>query len=76
MFYPPPYEHEIQHYQRANVDQIQQAIEQFSWEKLFRNLNINEMVSLLRTFFQIIFLMKESVVMTMIHLGLIKTSSS
>ena len=46
MFYPPPYEHEIQHYQRANVDQIQQAIEQFSWEKLFRNLNVNEMVSL------------------------------
>ena len=30
----------------ANVDQIQRVIEQFSWEKLFRNLNINEMVSL------------------------------
>ena len=28
------------------VNQIQQAIEQFSWEKLFRNLNVNEMVSL------------------------------
>ena len=37
---------EILHYQRANVDQIQQGIEQFSWEKSFRNLNINEMVSL------------------------------
>ena len=33
------------HYQRANVNQIQWAIEEFSWEKSFRNLNINEVVS-------------------------------
>ena len=46
MFYPPPYEREIWHHQRADVDQIQQAIEQFSWEKSFRNLNVNEMVSI------------------------------
>ena len=46
VFYPPPYEREIWHYQRANVDLIQRAIEQFSWEKSFRNLNINEMVFL------------------------------
>ena len=46
MCYPLPYERDIWHYQRANVDQIQRAIEQFSWKKLFRNLNINEMVSL------------------------------
>ena len=43
VFYPPPYEREIWHYQRANVDLIQPSIEQFSWEKPFRNLNINEM---------------------------------
>ena len=42
----PPLEREIRHYQRANVHQIQRAIEQFSWEKSFRNLNINELVSL------------------------------
>ena len=46
MCYPLPYERDIWHYQRANVDQIQRAIEQFSREKLFRDLNINEMVSL------------------------------
>ena len=46
VFYPSPYKREIWHYQRANVDLIQQAIEQFSWEKSFRNLNINEMVFL------------------------------
>ena len=34
------------HYQHANVDQIQLATEQFSWEKSFRNLNTNETVSL------------------------------
>ena len=48
VFYPPPYEREIWHYQRENVDQIQRAIDQFSWEKSFRNLNINEMVFLFK----------------------------
>ena len=43
VFYPPPHECEIWHYQRENVDQIQRAIEKFSWEKPFRNSNINEM---------------------------------
>ena len=38
VFYPPPYEYEIWHYQRANIDIIQRAIEQFSREKSFRNL--------------------------------------
>ena len=44
--YPSPYEYEIWHYQPGNVDQIQWAIVRFSLEKLFGNLNINEMVSL------------------------------
>ena len=47
VFYPPPYEREVWHYQRANIDLIQLAIGQFSQEKSFRNLNINEMVFLL-----------------------------
>ena len=35
VFYPPPYEPETWHYQRAkNVDQIQQAIEQFFGGKI------------------------------------------
>ena len=46
VFYAPPYEREIWHYQRANVDLIQRAIEQFSWEKSFRYLHVNEMVFL------------------------------
>ena len=43
VFYTPPYDREIWHYQRTNVGLIQRVIEQFSWEKSFRNLNINEM---------------------------------
>ena len=81
MCYPLPYERDIWHYQRANVDQIQRAIEQFSREKLFRDLNINEMVSLfnrtiIKNFFKIMFLTKQSLAMTKIHLSLITTSSS
>ena len=68
------------HYQHANVDLIQQANEQFSWEKSFRNLNIKEMVFLFnktfKIFFQTSFPMKQSLVMTEIHLGLTATSSS
>ena len=46
MWYPPPYKGEVWHYHHANVDQIKRATEQFPWEKLFRNLHINEKVYL------------------------------
>ena len=46
MCYPPPYKRKIWHYQSAKVEQTQQAFEVFFGEKSFRNLNINEMVSL------------------------------
>ena len=46
MWYPPPYEREIWHYQHANIDQIERAIEQFPWEKSSRNLRINKIVYL------------------------------
>ena len=48
MWYPPPCEREIWHYQHENIDQIKIAIEQFPWEKPFRNLRINEMVYLFK----------------------------
>ena len=44
--YPSPYEREIWHYQKANTDQIRKAIEQFSWDSSFKNLEVNEMVFL------------------------------
>ena len=42
--YPPPYKHEIWYYQKANTDQIRKAIEQFSWDRSFKNLDVHEMV--------------------------------
>ena len=44
--YPPPFKCGICHYQKANTDQIRKAIEQFSWDRSFKNLDVNEMVFL------------------------------
>ena len=79
LFYLSHYECEIWHYERANIDQIQQAIEQFSSEKSFRNLTkwyFYLILKLLKIFFQTTFTMKQSLVMAEIHLGLTRTSSS
>ena len=45
--YPPPYEREVCHYQKANVVQIRQAISQFLCDNRFANINVNEHVQLL-----------------------------
>ena len=42
--YPPPYEREIWHYQKANVDLIKRAINSFDWEKVFSNIDVDKMV--------------------------------
>ena len=44
--YPPPYERETWHYQKANIDQIRKAIEQFPWDRSFKYLEVNEMAFL------------------------------
>ena len=44
--YPSPYEREVWHYQKANVDQIRQAISEFPWDNYFANINVNEQVQL------------------------------
>ena len=49
VWYPPPNELDIWHYQHVNMDQIERAIEQFPWEKSFRNLRINEVWSVCLT---------------------------
>ena len=43
---PPPNEREVWHYQKANVDQIRQAISKFPWNNRFPNINVNEQVQL------------------------------
>ena len=44
MHLSPPYEREIRHYQKANVEQIRQAISQFPWDVRVANININKQV--------------------------------
>ena len=41
-----PYEREIWHYRKANTNQIKTGIERFSWDKSFKNLEVDEMVFL------------------------------
>ena len=44
--YPPPYVREVWHYQKANVDQIREAISEFPWGNSFANISVNEQVQL------------------------------
>ena len=45
--YPFPYEREIWHCKKANIDLIQQAVHEFNWERAFHRKNINEEISIL-----------------------------
>ena len=50
--YPPSYEREVWHYQKANVDQIRQAIREFPWDNHFANISVNEQVQLFTQIFR------------------------
>ena len=45
VFYPPPYERHIWHYEHAKVDMISRAIERFGWNKAFSGKKIDEKAS-------------------------------
>ena len=44
--YPPLYEHEISHYEKANADLICTSTDQFPWDNRFPNLDVNQKVYL------------------------------
>ena len=44
--FPPPYEREVWHFRKANIDHVRKAINGFQWEKSFQNMNVNDMVHL------------------------------
>ena len=46
LFYPPPYERVIWHYQDANNDLIQRSISQFNWERAFSNKGVKKQISI------------------------------
>ena len=40
IYYPPPHEHEIWHYQKANLENIRKVIDQFLWAMHFTNMDV------------------------------------
>ena len=47
VFYPPPYERHIWHYEHANTDMVSKAMEGFDWNNLFLNKDVNEKATIL-----------------------------
>ena len=47
IYYPHPYEREIWHYKKANIDLIQQVTHEFNRERDFYGKNIHEKVFIL-----------------------------
>ena len=46
VYYPPPYEREAWHYQNADSNAMKTAVINFSWERAFENLSVDEKVPL------------------------------
>ena len=47
IYYPPPYERDIWHYEKANADLIRRSIvDQFPWDIRFAHIDVNQKVYL------------------------------
>ena len=46
IYYPPPYEREIWHYEKENADLIRRLINQFPWDIRFAHIDMNQKVYL------------------------------
>ena len=44
IYYSPPHEQEVWHYQKADIENVGQAISEFPWERRFTNSDNNEKV--------------------------------
>ena len=47
VYFPPSYNREVWHYNRAEVDLIKKSVANFNWDRAFMNLSINDQVELL-----------------------------
>ena len=76
VYYPPPNEREVWHYQNGDSNVIKKAITDFYWGRAFENLSVDEKVSLfnklLKTNSQTIFLTRQLQLTREIHPGLTK----
>ena len=55
IFYPPPYERQIWHYNRSNIQGIKLSIENINWERVFHDLNVDKQVELFQNYLMNIF---------------------
>ena len=44
VLYPPPYTHEVWHYQDSNDDLIRRSINEFDWDRSFANKHVDQTV--------------------------------
>ena len=44
IYYSPPYERKIWHYEKAKVDHIRKSIDESSWERFFANTSVNNKI--------------------------------
>ena len=49
IYYPTPYEREIWHNGKTNIDHIRNTINEFPWERSFENNSLNEKVNIFNT---------------------------
>ena len=52
IYYPPPYEREIWHYQKANIENIRKPIDPLPWAMRFTNIDVKEKVNLFNKNYQ------------------------
>ena len=45
IYYPPPYGHEVWHYEEVDSILIRRAIHEFNWKRALSNLNVDEQVT-------------------------------
>ena len=81
IYYSPPYEREIWHYDQANIDHIRKAVDLFSWEKNIKKSQHKRydflyLIKQLRILFLITFLMKQLHLMIETLRGLTKMRNS
>ena len=53
--YPPPYEHLVWDYNRANVEGIKKSIESVNWEVIFNNKSVHKQLSIFNEILMSIF---------------------
>ena len=55
LFYPPPYERQVWHYNRGDIVGLKQSIKNIDWSREFLNLNVNQQVELFNNYLMNIF---------------------